>query len=132
MKYICNKRNLSDKFTNVLFCVFQKLIKEDLNKYKSNKIFEYISTNYNISLNDIYNVITKIKFSKSKCNSLNYIYLDSNIKIKDNVYLDTIIDLIDYGTISIKGLHIFDKNIDYIKSNINSLRQIYILKGGKL
>jgi len=92
------------------------------------KMNDYLKKQYNISLEDI---INQVKFSTNKVLNKYTLSINDNIFEKEtNIRLLSLIKLIDYGNLEIKGINIFNSSMNYIKNNIKSIYKFYQLKGG--
>lgn len=89
---------------------------------------EYLKKNFKLPINDI---LKQLKFSTNRVNDTYLLIIDENVFEKSsNIRLISLIKLIDYGNLEVKGLNIINKSIDYVINNIKGLYQYYLMKGG--
>ena len=54
--------------------------------------------------------------------------IDSNAKI-NGVAISSLIRLIDYGNLEMKGVHLFDSSFEYVSRRINVFYGLYLMGG---
>ena len=100
------------------------------NKYVAMQ--EYLKENYEISIEDVVSQLMKKGFSYSKVKDLYIVRIDDNIKEnKSQEKLSSLIRLIDYGNLDIRGVNLIKSSIEYIKDNILNIYRIYQMRGEK-
>ena len=96
------------------------------------KMENYLNLNYSISLLDVVECL-KNNLIVNKINNIyvieiNEMTLEKNSKVK----LSSLIKLIDYGNIEVKGINLFNKVAKNLIRNIMEVYKLYMIKGGKL
>jgi hypothetical protein len=93
---------------------------------KLNDYLKSINTNYNVKTALIY-IIDNLKYGIEKEYSV--LTVDKNKTLPNTkINLDSLVKLITYGTIDIKGYDIFLRALDFVAKNINSIKTLYISK----
>ena len=103
--------------------VFIELVRKQLIKNKNSKMDKYLKKNYQLSILDINNYLDMLRVDKCKLGYI--IHADIPYKTAQGYYVREIFHIISYGNLDIKGLHIIDGALDYIKCNINTLYRLY-------
>lgn len=129
MKKLYISSNYGSKFIKYnLPKLASKLLIEKLSTKSLDNIFVYIKNNYNISKKVIFrNIVDSIRVSKYYNSNSFVLYIDSNVMIK-NIKLESLLDLITYGNSSIKGSNVILDTLEYIKNNLPTFYQYYIMK----
>lgn len=118
MKQIILKNKKPNNFIqNYLPYLFIKLVNSKLIQNKNTNIINYIEENYNISIADIIKLLNKNSLTYDYDENNLTIHLNQNLKFENGYRLETIVNLIDYGCLSCKGIHLFDDCVDYIISH---------------
>lgn len=104
---------------------FNKIDKEKISFFNNYlKLLDVPSIEY--ILNVLYNNIVVVK----KHNDIYEIKVDPSVRI-GNYKLNTLIRLIEYGNLEIRGLNFIEDTFDYIKKNIDYLILAYAVGGLK-
>ena len=95
--------------------------KEQLEEYISSNIELFVD--YNSLIDDIIDSMT-IMLDTKKCT-----YITNNILFIDGkTSLNSLVSLINYGSLDIRGLNIFTKTFDYISNHCSLLLRKYLKK----
>ena len=109
-----------------------KRVREKLNKNKYQAMQEYLQENYDVSIDDIITQLAIKGFSYSKVKDLLIVRIDDNIKEeKSQEKLSMFVRLINYGNLQIRGTHLIEDTINYIKSNILNIYRFYQMRKGR-
>lgn len=103
-------------------------IKLNLNEDKQKYLNQYLKNKLNLNLSSLQLLEYAIKnFIVTKSGNDYIIMLNKNISLPKsrNQNLSSIIKLIEYGSLEIKGTNILYKAFSYIKDNLDSLIEIY-------
>ena len=101
-----------------------RYIKLNLTDMQCKKWNSYMQDQLNLNSWDVIRfLIYTVNSLKFTLNSDGYIvYLDKEHKLPDTNYsLESIMKLIDYGNIEIKGTHIMDNAFAYVENNIDRI-----------
>lgn len=111
-------------------------VKDNLNKCMQSKedlkIKSYIRTKYDEEFGQIIETLlhNKDAFIINKNGKQYIIEINPNIVVKTNgLSLESLIRMIDYGNLDVKGLHIVDSAMKYVQLMINDVYRLY-MKGG--
>lgn len=88
---------------------------------------EYLKKTFNLNIEE---VIKQIRFSVNHYNDVYSLAINSNIfeeKTKEKVI--SLVKLIDYGNLEVKGLNIVNSSMYYVNNNLKSLYTYYQMKG---
>ena len=98
------------------------------NKYVAMQ--EYLKEHYKLSLEEIIEQLATRGFSYNKVKDLYIIRINDNIEeTKSKEKLSTLIRLVDYGNLEVRGIHLINSSIEYIKSNLLNIYRMFQLKG---
>ena len=98
----------------------------DANTRKMNKFLE---DTYGINVQTI---VDNIKIKASKVNDHWSVSIDNNnVEPKSQEKVISLVKLIEYGNLEIRGLHVIDDAFRYIKEHLYALYKLYVMKGGK-
>ena len=134
MKRLVLKASYGQTFTHQkLPRLFLKLIRTELNKPTNITILTYIRDIYDINYIELNRLLA--------ANLLISMYADNviirfnNIKIKETedgepVFLETLINIINYGNREVRGLNIINDIINYLGSHIDTLYKLSKVRGG--
>jgi len=123
---------VSENFIRIIPQFIIKRAFEQIEDKKYVAMQEYLKDNYKLSIEDVISQLATKGFSYSKVKDLYIIRVNDNIKeTKSQEKLSTLIRLIDYGNLDIRGVHLIDSTLNYIKSNILNIYRIYQMKGEK-
>ena len=93
------------------------------------RINEFLKDKYKI---DVMTILKEMSFSINKYNNTRTVSINNNTyDEKSQEKIISLLKLIEYGNLRVKGLHIIDRAFKYIKSHINELYKLYIMKGGR-
>lgn len=93
------------------------------------KMDKFLEDTYGINVQTI---IDSIKIKASKVNSHWSVSIDNNIiEPKSQEKVISLVKLIEYGNLEIRGLHIIDASFRYIKKHLYALYKLYVMKGGE-
>lgn len=103
--------------------LLKQYIKEQLLLNKKSETIKYITKHYAISLEELLCFINYIRVSKFK----NIYILDYDVvaKYKSKIPVRSILHILTYGNIEVKGLHIIDKAIEFVAGNLNHIYRGY-------
>ena len=101
-----------------------KLYNKSSDKQYKN-IFDYISDNYKLSKKDIFNSL-KANLIFSKYGNDTIISSNDNVFVNADNKLSSILALIDYGNLEVKGTNLINTTIDWINSKISYLYIMYV------
>ena len=125
MNKIYGSKYYTNKFLNKSLkqTIKKLLISEVLNKHYSEQYDDFLIKNYKIKLIDLCKKVADSLLVSS--NKKNYIiYLNNNIYINNNK-LETIVNLVDYGSTDIRGCRLFSNIFKFVDKNIDYLFDIY-------
>ena len=121
---------ISENFIKIIPQFIIRRVLEQISKNNYVAMQEYLKENYKVSIEDVVRELALKGFSYSKVKDLYIVRLNDNIKEeKSQEKLSTLIRLIDYGNLEIKGVHLINNSIEYIKDNILNIYRIYQMKG---
>lgn len=129
MKRLIMKAEYGREFThNKMPRLFLKLINTELSNPLNITILTYIKDNYNINRLQLSNLLRdNLRVSGYRDNVIIYF---NNAKIKEEIledssikvtYLETVLNLLDYGNLEVRGANIINNIINYLESHIDSL-----------
>lgn len=132
MKRLIMKAEYGREFThNNMPRLFLKLINTELSNPLNITILTYIRDNYNINRLQLSNLLRdNLRVSGYRDNVIIYF---SNAKIKEEIledgsikvtYLETVLNLLDYGNLEVRGANIINNIINYLESHIDSLYRL--------
>ena len=87
----------------------------------------YLLKEYKLIVEDVLNAI-KGNILVTKRGSQCVVTIDSNAKI-NGVAISSLIRLIDYGNLEMKGVHLFDSSFEYVSRRINVFYGLYLMGG---
>ena len=121
---------VNENFVRIIPQFIIRRVLEQIDKNHYIAMQEYLKENYKVSIEDVIKELALRGFSYSKVKDLYIVRLNDNIKEeKSQQKLSTLIRLIDYGNLEIKGVHLINNSIEYIKDNILNIYRIYQMKG---
>lgn len=95
----------------------------------SENMNSYLEKNLNTNID---NIIDSIQFTIIKSGKVFKIDVDTHIIEKNSEErLASLIKLVDYGNLEVKGLNIFNSSFKYVQDNMIQIYYSYELKGGK-
>ena len=98
-------------------------------KRNTQQMNEYLKKNLKLSIEEI---INQIEFSINETNDRYSLSINSNIyENKTHERLISLVKLIDYGNLEIKGLNIINTSMYYVNNNLVGLYRYYQMKGGE-
>lgn len=101
-----------------------------INKNKYVAMQEYLKEHYKISIEDIVEQLALKGFSYNKVKDLYIIRINDNIEeSKSKEKLSTLIRLVDYGNLDIRGIHLINSSIEFIKDNLLNIYRMFQVKG---
>lgn len=118
-----------DFIENYIPFVILSRIKSVAKKKNLNHINEFLKRNYSITVDDVLNAI---EFSINKYSKVYSIIINNNIieqKSKEKVI--SLVKLIEYGNLEVKGTNLINSSFLYIKNHLNEIYMSYIVKGGR-
>lgn len=138
MKSLIIKAKYGQDFThNKLPKLFLKLISAELIKPINTPIFTYIRDNYNINTNQI---IALLRNNLRISGYADNIIINFQVfKIREDInedgtvntlYLETLIDFINYGNREVKGSNIINNITNYLEAHIDTLYKLSKVRGG--
>lgn len=138
MKRLIVKAKYGQDFThNKLPKLFLKLLSAELSNPINITMLTYIRDNYNINT---FQLILLLQNNLRISGYVDNVIIDFNtVKIAEQinedgilipVYLETLIHLIDYGNLEVKGTNIISNIINYLQSHIDSLYKLSRVRGG--
>ena len=121
---------VNENFVRIIPQFIIRRVLEQIDKNHYIAMQEYLKENYKVSIEDVIKELALRGFSYSKVKDLYIVRLNDNIKEeKSQQKLSTLVRLIDYGNLEIKGVHLINNSIEYIKDNILNIYRIYQMKG---
>ena len=97
-------------------------------RMNTQKMNEYLKSQFNLSIEEI---LKQLKFSTNHYNDTYSLRVDNNAyEEKSQEKLISLIKLIDYGNLDVRGLNIINLAIAYVSKNIKGLYKYYQMKGG--
>ena len=94
-----------------------------------NKMNKFLKAQYGITVDDI---VANLRFSVNKVAKAYSISVNNNIKEpKSQEKIISLVKLLDYGNLEIKGQDIVHSSMLYVNANLNAIYKAYMLKGGK-
>ncbi len=98
-------------------------------KRNTQQMNEYLKKTFKLSIEEI---INQIEFSINETNDRYSLSINSNIyENKTNERLISLVKLVDYGNLEIKGLNIVNTSMYYVNNNLVGLYRYYQMKGGE-
>ena len=89
----------------------------------------YLKKEFNTTVD---NCIDAIEFSMNKLGKTYTISINNNtFEDKSHMKVVTLLRLIDYGTLNVRGLDIINEAFQYVSNHIREIYYSYIVKGGK-
>ena len=88
---------------------------------------EYLKRNFNLTIED---VIKQVRFLINHYSNVYSLAINSSIfeeKTKEKII--SLVKLIDYGNLEVKGLNIINSSMYYVNNNLKSLYRYYQMKG---
>lgn len=121
---------VSEDFVKLIPSFILRRIYDLIAKNKYVAMQEYLEDNYNISIENIVNELMIKGFNYNKVKNLYILRVDENVKeSKSQEKLSTLIRLVDYGNMEVRGINLIHSSIEYIKNNILNIYRIYQMKG---
>lgn len=125
LQILLNKKSFSINFLKFIKKLFKRNLIDSIKDIKYNRLKDYVSGQYKISLEEILNRIGDcLSFSESKDDFI--IYLDENQKI-NNIKISELVSLIDYGNIKVKGTLLIRDSFNYFHNNMFILYSYYLM-----
>lgn len=98
-------------------------------KRNTQQMNEYLKKTFKLSIEEI---INQIEFSINETNDRYSLSINSNIyENKTHERLISLVKLVDYGNLEIKGLNIVNTSMYYVNNNLVGLYRYYQMKGGE-
>lgn len=121
---------LSEEFINNFVVKALKLkIASSLSKKDLTSMNEYLK---NMFQTDVDSIIKQIDFSINKYNNTWTVSINNNIEEeKSQEKLISMLKLIEYGNLKVKGLNVINNSFKFVKNHIVELYKLYLMKGGK-
>lgn len=95
-------------------------------KRNTTQMNEYLKKNFNITIEE---VIKQIRFSINHYSNIYSLAINNNIyEEKTNEKVISLVKLIDYGNLEVKGLNIVNSSMYYINNNLKGLYRYYQMK----
>ena len=104
--------------------VFTDIVIYQLKQNEKSAMHTYIKEHYNLNFSDINKYLDKLRIDRYAFGYV--IHCDISDKTANGYYLREIFHVISYGNLEIKGLHIIDGALDYIRKNANVLYRLYL------
>ncbi len=115
-----------DFIINFLPKVINGRIKRTLRKKNLKPMNREFKLLYGINVNDVLN---SLQYSLSKSGDVYTLNINNNIlEKKSGAKISTLVKLLDYGNLDVKGLDIVNSSFKYIEMNFEPLYRIYTLK----
>lgn len=93
------------------------------------KMDKFLKDTYGI---DVQTIVDNIKIKVSKGNGHWIVGIDTNnVEKKSQEKVISLVKLIEYGNLEIRGLHVIDDAFRYIKEHLYALYKLYMMKGGR-
>ena len=138
MKRLILKANYGEEFTHIkLPKLFLKLINAELSNPLNITIITYIRDNYNINR---FQLIDLLRYNLRISRYADNVIIDFNMAIiKEEIledgtiniiYLDTLLNLLDYGNLEVKGANILTNIINYLQSHVDGLYKLSKMRRG--
>ena len=90
---------------------------------------EYLKKNFDLTIDE---VIEQIRFSFNHYGNIYSLAINNNIyEEKTNEKVISLVKLIDYGNLEVKGLNIINSSMYYVNNNLKGLYRYYQMKGGE-
>ena len=129
--YLCEFERLTKERFKLLKKASQR-IKDKSKGIKYKRMNKYLKDNFKTTIEDVIQLLSKKGFKFGKVKSLysisvNYNIIESNSQLK----LDTLIRLIDYGNVDIKGINLINSAVEYACDNVLNIYRAYKIKGGQ-
>lgn len=128
MRKIFVNVNYGKPFIIKLMIVIRHKLEDNLSNIKLKEMKKYLKKNYKISLEQLVNTVCN-NFKISKYGNEYIIRLNKSVKINDTTYLESLVNLVDYGNTEIKGVNFFSSIIKEIEENINNYYRFLLMKG---
>lgn len=128
MRKIFVNVNYGKPFIIKLMIVIRHKLENNLSNIKLKEMKKYLKKNYKISLEQLVNTVCS-NFKISKYGNEYIIRLNKSVKINDTTYLESLVNLVDYGNTEIKGVNFFSSVIKEIEENINNYYRFLLMKG---
>ena len=124
IKDIFEPKFIKEFIPQIIVARVKSLVKSE-NVKQMNK---FLKSNYAIDIDD---VINALKFSINKVSNI-YSSSVSNVakERKSQEKVITLVKLIDYGNLHVKGLNIVNSSMNYVNNNIKVIYKHYMMKGG--
>lgn len=111
--------------------LFINLINNEFDRRENQNIFNYIKKYYKLNKFEIREAIIK-NLVCSRYADKYIIYIDENYYFKkQNISLKSIINLIDFGNIEVRGINLTNNIFKLLSKNIKNLYKYYLLKWGE-
>ena len=121
---------VNENFVRIIPKFIIKRVLDLINKNNYVAMQDYLKENYKLSIEDIIKELAIKGFSYSKVKDLYVVRINDNIKEeKSQEKLSTLIRLIDYGNLDIRGVNLINTTLNYIKDNILNIYRVYQMKG---
>lgn len=138
MKRLIMKAEYGREFThNNMPRLFLKLINTELSNPLNITILTYIRDNYNINK---FQLIALLQNNLRVSMYADNVIMDFNtVKVKEEIledgsiniiYLETLLNLLDYGNLEVRGANIINNIINYLESHIDSLYKLSKIRRG--
>jgi len=123
-------RLFSESFVdNYVMRALKEKIKNNVHSKNTTALNEFLETTYGINIDKVLN---SIEFSKSLYDTVWVVSINDNtIEEKSQEKVISLVKLIEYGNLKVKGLNVINDAFKYIKSHLDVLYKFYQMKGGK-
>lgn len=128
MRLVIEKTSYIDRrFVDWLLMLVKKTLKRSISVRKLKPIADYINENiFPMNAIQLKTILIRQIFSLHVEEVKNAFLIEPiyNMKYK-GVYISTICNLVEYGTLTVKGVFLFTNVYNYIKNNIQSIYNMY-------
>lgn len=81
---------------------------------------------------DVASIVEQLEIATNKSPTAWVISIsNNNFDKKSQEKIITLVKLIEYGNLEIKGLHVIEEAFKYIKEHVYALYKLYVMKGGE-
>lgn len=122
-RLIISSKYSEDFVYRYLPALLKQYIKEQILRNQKSDAIKYINKHYAISLEELLCFIDYIRVSKFK--NIYILDYDVNVKHKSKIPVRSILHILTYGNIEVKGLHIIDRAIEFVANNLNHIYRGY-------
>ena len=120
----------SDKFIeNYVIRALKEKIISSVHSKNLSQVNEFLKSEYGINVDT---VLSSMEFSVNRVSDVYVISIDNNtIEEKSQEKVISLIKLIEYGNLKIKGLNVINDSFKYIKKHLKLLYRLYQMRGGR-